>query len=356
MMVRSIAIGMSIFYTSKEQLAKRFERPYGLQNETLAEFPAWKERLRRQLVEITGLDTMERCTPNPRVVETVKCDGYTRQKMLIETEPSVTMPFYVLIPDAHQPEKKSPAFLALHGHCGGGKVAVAGVGDDPRVAEQIKIFNYEYAVRLVRLGLLVFVPDARGFGERREELHQGDEHLTVSSCSELNRIAISLGQSVAGMWTWDNMRLTDYISSRDDVDPTRIGIGGLSGGGLQTLWAAALDDRYRCAAISGYFYGFQNSLFDFFCCSCNYVPQLFRTADMGDLAALIAPRPLFIETGKQDWLNGTRGMPNVLEQLEITRKAYALFDAKKNLVHDAFEDGHKWHGKYSEPWIIEQLK
>ena len=352
---------MSIFYTSKEELAKRFERPYGLRNETLAEFPAWKERLRRRLAEITGIDTIasrSQPPPNPRVVETVKCDGYTRQKMLIETETAVTLPFYVLIPDGHGSGgtgKKSAAFLALHGHCGGGKLAVAGVDDDPRVAAEIKTYNYDYAVKLARLGLLVFVPDARGFGERREDLHQGDEYLTASSCSELNRLAVSFGQSVVGMWTWDNMRLTDYIASRDDVDPTRIGIGGLSGGGLQTLWAAALDDRYRCVVISGYFYGFRNALIDFVCCSCNYVPQLFRTIDMGDLAALIAPRPLLIETGTQDWLNGTRGMPNVLEQVEITRKAYALFGAESNLVHDIFEDGHKWHGKYSEPWIVEQL-
>jgi len=355
----SITIDVSTFYTSKEQLAKRFERQYGLQNETLAEFPAWKDRLRRRLVEITGIDTMVRCEPppqNPRVVETVKCDGYTRQKMLIETEPSVTMPFYVLVPDGHDSTKKSAAFLALHGHCGGGKIAVAGVDDDPRVAEQIKIFNYDYAVKLARLGLLVFVPDARGFGERREDIYQGDEHLTTQSCSELNRLAVSLGQSVAGMWTWDNLRLTDYIASRDDVDPARIGIGGLSGGGLQTLWAAALDDRYRCVVISGYFYGYQNACFDFVCCSCNYVPQLFRTVDMGDLAALIAPRPLLIETGTKDWLNGTRGMPNVLEQMDITRKAYALFGAEKNLAHDIFEDEHKWHGTVSEPWIVEQLK
>ena len=345
----------TVFYASKDAMASRFGRPYGLGGETLAEFPAWKERLRRRLAEITGMDTPRPCPPNPRLVETERRDGYERRLMLIDTEPGVTMPFYALVPDKATGKAKAGVFLAFHGHCGGGKAAVAGVAGDARVEQAIDGFNYAYAERLARRGLVVLAPDARGFGQRREASLQGDACVTVSSCAELNALAVSLGQSVIGLWTWDNRRLIDYAETMEEADPSRIGCGGLSGGGMQALWCAAMDDRIRCAAVSGYFYGYRNALFDMLCCPCNYAPGLFRTADMGDLAALVAPRPLFVETGSGDSLNGSQGLANVESQTEIARRAYALHGREDRFVHEVFEGGHRWHGVGSEPWIAERL-
>ena len=86
----------------------------------------------------------------------------------------------------------------------------------------------------------------------------------------------------------------------------------LSGGGLQTLCLAALDERVACAVISGYMYGVEDSLLHLSGNrDCNYIPHLWESADMGDVAALIAPRPLLIEAARQDPLNGPRGMDNV---------------------------------------------
>ena len=127
--------------------------------------------------------------------------------------------------------------------------------------------------------------------------------------------------------------LLDYVQTRPEVQGQKIGAIGLSGGGLQVMWLAALDERIDCAVISGYFYGVNDSLLHLSNnCACNYIPHMWEMADMGDVAALLAPRPLLIESARQDGLNGPRGMDNVFEQYAITEQAYELLAAPDRLV------------------------
>jgi dienelactone hydrolase len=330
---------------------KRVGRKLTFSCTTRAEWRAWRRKLLRKLRELTGYDTMVRAPLRPKVTGVEEADGYTRQRVEIQTEPGVIMSLFVLIP--HGGDAPYPAMVAAHGHSSGGKRAVVGDRSDPELAAVIDEHNYDYGVQLVREGFIVFCPDARGFGERREAgLEKG---FRVSSCARLNHMAFSLGQTVTGMWAWDIHRLIDYIQTRPDTDPTRIGCAGLSGGGLQTLWATALDTRIRCAVISGYFYGSKESLLDMQCCWCNYVPHLYECADMGDIAALIAPRPLLVETGTEDTLNGASGVKNVRAQMRIVRKAYHLLDAGRMLKHDIYEGGHMWHGVEANPWLKRHL-
>ena len=122
------------------------------------------------------------------------------------------------------------------------------------------------------------------------------------------------------------------------------------------MWAAALDARIRCAIVSGYMYGYAESLLDLYTnCSCNYVPHLYETVDMGDIAALIAPRALLIESGDADPLNGAGGLDNVITQVDIARRAYALLSAAENLQHDVFNGVHRWDGANAIPWMKQHL-
>ena len=112
-----------------------------------------------------------------------------------------------------------------------------------------------------------------------------------------------------------------------------------------------------CGVISGYFYGVDDSLLHLpGNCDCNYIPHLWEAADMGDVAALIAPRPLLIETARQDPLNGPRGMANVFEQYAVTAQASKLLDAPARLTHDTFDGGHVWHGTVAFDWLDRWLK
>ena len=152
---------------------------------------------------------------------------------------------------------------------------------------------------------------------------EGDEEekFLRSSCKELANMAIGLGFSLMGLLVWDSMRLVDYIKTRKDIPDSSLIALGFSGGGMQALYSSALDNRIDKTIISGYFYGFEDSLLELNSnCQCNYVPGVFSAFDMGDIASLIAPRPLAIQAAKGDHLEGKRGMENVMEQMEIVNR------------------------------------
>lgn len=310
----------------------------------------WKTRLIQELKLITGFDTMLKCSMRPRVTNVDTFDKYTRQHVIIDTEPGISMPFFVLIPSIGTPP--FPVVLAPHGHGSGGKLSPAGCTENPEIAEAVQKYNYNYAEKFAQEGFITLCPDARGFGERREP---GIE-LLDSSCEPINKMAIPLGQTITGMWIWDLMRLIDYAETRSDCDINRLACAGLSGGGLQTLWTTAFDQRIKCAIVSGYFYGYKESLLVLHNnCWCNYVPNLYETVDMGDLGALIAPRALMIETGDSDSLNGNSGLRNVISQVNITKKAYYLTEAEDSLKHVIFEGEHRWDGTHAISWLKQWL-
>lgn len=353
---------MSEYYTSMHSFLNRFDtlsRQHGFKAETIEDYHIWKIALRAKLRRLIGLDRLGGCDPNPELVESVEKDGYRREKLLIYTEDDVIMPVFVLIPNNKSlasDDGRLPVMVAPHGHGFGGMHSVAGLSEIPEVAARIEACNCDYGLQLVREGFIVFCPSARGFGERRESESQGADKFIQSSCAQLNKMAMPLGITVTGMWTHDLMMMLDYVKTREDCDSGRIGCAGLSGGGLQTLWLAALDDRIRCAVVSGYFYGVKDSLLVLSGnCSCNYVAGLWEKVDMGDIGALVAPRPMLVETGSRDNLNGRRGVVNVSEQLDIARSAYALFGSEKHVRHDVFDGEHMWHGKEALPFLLSCL-
>ena len=119
---------------------------------------------------------------------------------------------------------------------------------------------------------MVVCPDERGSGDRREFPEQGDEpeKIRMNSHRELLQVCIGFGQSVIGMAVWDLMRLADYLLALSESKESLIELP-------------------------------QN-------CACNFIPHMFETADMGELGALIAPRPFFVESGEKDGLNGKSGL------------------------------------------------
>lgn len=330
---------------------KQVGRELGFTCKTREDLNKWRRKTIRTLKHITGYDTMIPAKANAKVTEELDFEHFVRQRVEITTEPGIVMPMFVLLPKGKKPPYT--AMMAPHGHSSGGKLAVTGCRDLPEIANTIEQHNYDYGVQLVKKGFIVFCPDARGFGERQEEAMKGN--VLNQSCQLINNMAYPLGQTMTGMLTWDMHRLIDYIQSRKDCIPSRIGCAGLSGGGLQTLWAAALDTRIRCAVVSGYLYGHKESILDISCCSCNYVPRLYEYVDMGDIAALIAPRPLLIETGAADPLNGASGLANVRSQMRTIRRAYRLLNADGMLKHDIFEGGHRWNGVRAIPWLTRHL-
>lgn len=349
------------YYGTLKAMERKFEkraRKEAFSGTEKEEWLLWQQQTRAMLWKLLGLDHMESCPLDVVTEERVELeDGIIREKVIIQTEPDVWMPVYILIPPkaGNEPNEKPDCFIAPPGHQGGGKYSVAGCYEIPAIADMIDHYHYDYGMQLAKLGYVALCPDCRGFGERRDEALQRDEEscFLTSTCFHLAHMAEPLGETVAGMLAWDLMRLIDYVAEREEWNMDTLGCLGFSGGGMQTLWLAALDERIRQVVISGYMYGYRDSLLKLNeNCSCNYVPGLWEKLDMGDIGSLIAPRPLVVQSCREDHLNGERGMENVMEQVEVIRRAYGLLGVPERLIHDACEGGHRWHDEH----LAAQLK
>ena len=325
---------------------KREGRKAAFAGKTPADFEAWRVATRARLYDVLGLSLMDRASIEVRELGRVQiAGGIVRTHALLQVERDVWMPFYLLEPSRPKLDEQGlkHCYICPHGHQGAGAASIAGVTGVPAVDDAVRKFNYDYGLRLARMGYVAVCPDARGWGCRRDWKGQGDDEANYlrGTCLNQARMAEPLGLSVAGLNAWDNIRLIDYLEARGDIAMYDLGCFGFSGGGYMTLYLAALDSRVRKAFVSGYLYGVDDSLMHLNGnCSCNYTPGLWRLLDMGDIASLIAPRPLLVQSCEEDHLNGVRGLANVDEQLDIVRDAYELLGCGEGLRHEVCPGGH----------------
>lgn len=325
---------------------KREGRSAAFKGTTPEDFEAWQIATRVRLFDLFGLSIMDRVSIEARELDRVQiAGGIVRTHAMLQVERDVWMPFYLLEPQSPKLDARGRkcCYVCPHGHQGAGAASVAGVTGVPAVDDAVRKFNYDYGLRLARMGYVTVCPDARGWGYRRDWKGQGDDENSFlrGTCLNQARMAEPLGLTVAGLNVWDNMRLIDYLATRGDIAMDDLGCFGFSGGGYMTLYLAALDPRVRKAFVSGYLYGVADSLLHLNGnCSCNYTPGLWRLLDMGDIASLIAPRPLLVQSCEEDHLNGSRGLKNVDEQLKIVRDAYKLLGRRDALRHEVCPGGH----------------
>ena len=109
-----------------------------------------------------------------------------------------------------------------------------------------------------------------------------------------------------------------------------------------------MDARITTAVISGYFCTWQWSIMAMRHCEDNYIPGILQHAEMADVGALIAPRPLLIEAGTEDPIFPLPGVHDAYEKLA---KVYALLDARDRLALDVFAGEHQWHGTLAVDWL-----
>jgi len=188
----------------------------------------WR-RGRERLVELLG-PMPTRVPLNSETLESVQCDGYRRDKIVFDTEDTMSVPAYLLVPDGRV--SAGAAVLACHGH-GPGKSQAVGL-------EHTNAPNSDYALQLVRHGYLVLAPDLRCFGER---LDWGPEDHYACDTNLVH--AVMAGSNPLTQNIWDLTRCLDVLAEHPLVDAARIGMVGLSYGGTVTLFTAAYDDRVR---------------------------------------------------------------------------------------------------------------
>ena len=317
-----------------EQKPRRFQIPETADPET---WQAWQTAFRAGLRDRLGGFPSERTPLNLRTAEATEHDGYRREYTTFESSPGVIVPAWLLIPDGLQ--APAPAVIAIHGH-GYGVDDVVGINEDGTDRREPQGYHKDFAVELCRRGMVVIAPEMLGFGRRREEVDKQADP-SRNSCRFAAVWGIMLGKPLPGRRIFDVMRTIDVLGTRPEVDAARIGIMGISGGGMVALFTAALEDRLKAAAVSGYLCTFKESILAIDHCLCNFVPGLLEDAEMYDVAALLAPRPLLIEAGTRDTIFP---LPAVEHAYTQVHRAYASLGAAGRLDKDVFEGAHQISG------------
>jgi len=323
------------------------ERALSFSAETYEGLLRWQAELKQKLTELLGGFPKEKIELESEVIDREKLEGYTREKIIFESEPSVSVPAYLLIPDGLS--SPAPAVIALHGH-GPGKIIPCGIAPDEESRKLIEEGERDYAVQAVKRGYVAIVPDMRSFGERMRE--SDVEAGRRNSCEASAMRALMLGKTLIGERVWDTICCIDYLETRDEVDPGRICCMGQSGGGTITLFSAALEKRIKAAVVSCYFCTFRDSIMSVRHCPCNYVPGLLKTAEMCDIAGLICPRPLYIIAGKEDPIFPIEGVKSAFE---ILRNIYHVGRAEDKLGIYIGDGGHRFYAEKVWEWIEDRM-
>jgi hypothetical protein len=200
-------------------------------------------------------------------------------------------------------------------------------------------------------GFVVMAIDWRGFGERddRRKPHTNDVDGQNSQKRDLCNLhylrASILGMTVLGMDISDGMCAIDYLCQQDFVDAHRIGVMGLSFGGVMATWMSICDERVKAADVICYSDRFADfGMRDVNFCGSQITPGLFELCDVPDLQGLIAPRPLLVEIGTFDECFKIDSAMSCWKEVE---KIYEAAGTRELLELDLFEGGHRWGGNKS---------
>jgi len=293
----------------------------------------WQEKLRKKLWElIREQHEPGAVNPSGRILETKKFDQYTREKWEIEVVPGRSMPFYVLKP--HSGFGKFKTVLCLHGH-GNGARDIIGMPVDKDARELIQILNTDYALQCVKRGWCAVAPELFAFGERVDFVEDARAGFD-GGCEKPFLNAVQVGKTLIGIRVKDICTLIDWLSFRDEFDMTRLPCVGLSGGGMMTMYATALDNRIKRALISGYITEARDSILGIRHCSCNYVPGLYEWADFPDIAGLIAPRFLIVQSGKKDAIFPIESVRKAYEKIASVYKIFGKPDNVRMHEHEGY--------------------
>ncbi|MEZ0274178.1 MAG: alpha/beta hydrolase family protein, partial [Roseimicrobium sp.] len=192
--------------------------------------------------------------------------------------------------------------------------------------------GYEHhGVWYAKHGFVCLIIDTVQLGEIR-----GEHHGTYSKGRWW---WMARGYTPAGVEAWAGIRALDYLETRPEVDKTRFGISGRSGGGAYSWWIAALDERIKAAAPTAGITTLRNHVVDGCVeghCDCMFMVNTYRW-DYDKLAALVAPRPLCIVNTDKDRIFPVDGVFNIYQS---TRRIYKLLDAEKNIGLQFAEGPH----------------
>ena len=273
----------------------------------------------QEMVEMLGLVDMplerERTPLHVKKVGTIQMDGFRIEKLYYESLPGLYVAANLYIPD--NITEPVPAILYQCGH-----------------SRTQKVHYQPHPRRYAELGFVCLIVETIQWGEVY------GEHWGCFSKGWFNWY--SRGYTPAGVETWNGIRGLDLLSELSEVDPEKLGVTGISGGGALTWYIASIDPRIKAAAtVCG-----NSTLESQICtrtidghCDC-MMPINTYLRDFHDIGALIAPRPLFIAQADRDGLNTLESSKDVYKSL---KRFYGLFNAENNIDFISTPGGHSYH-------------
>ncbi len=304
------------------------------------EFTAWQEAVGEKLRECVGV-LPESATPNLRIEAREETDVYTSVRFVFTAEANADVPCYLLTPKTGA--GPYPVVICLQGHSTGMHISLGKPkydGDEACIAG-----GRDFALQAVREGYAALVIEQRCFGERLDQRSPDVRHVS-GGCSHASMVALLLGRTMIGERVWDVSRALDLLGEFPDLDTARIGCMGNSGGGTITYYAACLDPRISVAMPSCYVCTFKDSAGRIDHCQDNYLPGLLRYCEMGDLAALIAPRPLVVVAGHDDPIFPLYGVLETYDTIEGIYRAAGVPDNCRLVVGNG---GHRFYPEDAWP-------
>ncbi len=297
----------------------------------------WRKRLEgvaKGLERSFGHRPKEPCDLAPEVLGTIRRDGYAIERLTFQSRPGVRVTANLYRPDPIA--GPCPAVLSVHGHWAWARI-------DPTVQAR--------NIGLAKLGYVVLGVDAFGAGERAIDPKPGSYHGALDGAS-----LWPAGVPLIGLQVYDNRRAVDYLLSRPEVDPKRLAITGASGGGNQTLYAGATDDRFT-AVVPVCGIGTYESYLGTGCCVCEMNAGGLTYADTGDLLAMMAPRALLVISATKDAVQFSVG--EAAKSVAHARTRYRALGVDEKLRHLPVESGHDYNQPMREAlygWLDRWLR
>jgi dienelactone hydrolase len=302
----------------------------------------WKTRregLHKQLLEMLGLDPLPPKTDlKATVTGRFERDGIVVEMLHFQSRPRLYVTANLYLPKDPRP---APAVLYV---CGHGGVKIKGVSYGNKASYQ------HHGIWFARHGYVCLVIDTLQLGEI-EGIHHGT--YREGMWWWLNR-----GYTPAGVEAWNCVRALDYLQSRKEVDPARIGVTGRSGGGAYSWWIASIDDRIRAAVPVAGITDLRNHVVDGCVeghCDCMYMVNTYRW-DYPTVAAMVAPRALMIANTDRDSIFPLDG---VVRTYNETRRIYELVKAGEDVALNITPGPHKDTQDLQVPafrWMNKYLK
>ncbi len=263
--------------------------------QTLSEWQAHKEHLRKQILSAAGLlPLFPKNDLHPKIFGRIENRDYSIEKVLLETLPGYYLGGNLYRPLKPAPPEGFPAVLSPHGHWNYGRLEHTTIASVPA-----------RAINLARQGYVVFAYDMVGYNDTIQTAHDfGDKPVEQL-----------WGFGPLGLQLWNSIRVVDFLESLPGVNPDRIGVTGASGGATQTLLISAVDDRIQFSAPAN-----MVSLIMQGGGLCENAPNLRLDTTNVEFAAMMAPRPMLMTAATGDW---TRNM--LQEEYPAVRAIYDLY-------------------------------